>query len=430
MRVYFQSEPVTGVPVGAVDRDHGIIRGITVARIGPAKGHDALIDKEFLLQVVDSAAKRPKGIKARFGHPNMCSTALGTYLGRFKNYSYLGDAVKADLFLDESSKTAPSGNLYEYVLGMAETNPDMFGASLAFESTQFHEVSELENDKPVRKRFFRLKELRATDIVDEPAATDGLFSAESLPGLASRFLDENPQLAELIFSKPDRVIEFLNNYLNNNTMNFSDHVKSNFRKLFGLESSINLPEIPEHPSDDVLSIPSDESGAGPPASIVANPPEAPPALAVNPDVDTALDQPFVLIDSMFENFLSIAPLPSVVKLDDGSYQLKGEAPEDDCILNAGGKLVLILATLTERQDKLNESRAEVTQLKSEIETLTGQIQELTDKLAAKPTLPNSVSDPGVEVSTSAGQPADETGKIILQNIPQDLKFKVKNASKK
>ncbi len=102
---------------------------------------------------------------------------------------------------------------------MAEKNPDMFGASIVFEIGESVFLKEKLDGKKVEKEYFRLKELRATDIVDEPAATDGLFSANTFPGIATQFLDENPEILELMFTKPDSVNEFLSNYLTNSKMN-------------------------------------------------------------------------------------------------------------------------------------------------------------------------------------------------------------------
>ncbi|MEI8049651.1 MAG: hypothetical protein WCI92_19925, partial [Bacteroidota bacterium] len=133
MHRYFSTPPIFSAPVTSIDRERGIIQGVTICQVGPAKGHNGFIDKAFLLQIVEDASTKSAGIKARFGHPNMCSQALGTYLGRFKNYSYSGNLVKADLCLDDTAKSTPSGDLYSYILDMAEKNPDMFGASIVFE---------------------------------------------------------------------------------------------------------------------------------------------------------------------------------------------------------------------------------------------------------------------------------------------------------
>ena len=255
MRKYFSTPPIFSAPVSKVDRDIGLIQGITIARVGPAKGHFGFIDRTFLLQIVENAATKTAGVKARFGHPNMCSSAIGTYLGRFKNYSYSGDQVKADLFLDSTAKSTPNGDLFAYVLDMAETNPDMFGASIAFETADSEIIEEEADGKKIKKEYFRLKELRATDIVDEPAATDGLFSADSFPAISTQFLDENPQVLEIIFSKPDSVIEFLSNYLNNTDMNISEKIKQNFSAFL---SAFSI-QPPEHSEQSTQQQPDDKT---------------------------------------------------------------------------------------------------------------------------------------------------------------------------
>ncbi len=237
MHRYFSTPPIFSAPVASIDRDNGIIRGVTIAQVGPAKGHDGFIDKTFLLQLVDTATSKPAGIKARFGHPNMCTTALGTYLGRFKNYSYASNKVNADLYLDDTSRSTPNGDLFTYVLDMAEKNPDMFGASIVFEIAESVFLKEEKDGKKVDKEYFRLKDLRATDIVDEPAATDGLFSENTFPGIATQFLDENPEIMDLIFSKPDSVVEFLSNYITNSKMILSDKIKQNFASFLAAFST-------------------------------------------------------------------------------------------------------------------------------------------------------------------------------------------------
>ena len=63
---------------------------------------------------------------------------------------------------------------------------------------------------------------KKSPIVDEPAATGGLFSSDTFPAIATRFLDENPEILDILTSKPDSVIEFLSNYMTNSNMTFSD----------------------------------------------------------------------------------------------------------------------------------------------------------------------------------------------------------------
>jgi hypothetical protein len=366
MRRYFSSQPVYNAPVAAIDRECGVIRGVTVAKAGLAKGHEAWLDRTFLLQIVDQANTRPQGIKARFGHPNMCSTALGTYLGRFHNYSYAGDKVMADLHLDETAKNTPNGNLHEYILDMAEKNPDMFGASIAFESSDFEAGEEEVDGKKEKRNYFRLKDLRATDIVDEPAATDGLFSAETMPGMLSRFLDENPDLAEFIYTKPENVIEFLTNYLNNNAMNFSDTIRDKFLALFSGKPTPPVPAIADG-----------SQPAQPLATAEAEPP-------VEPDKATSPAE--------------VVPPP------------------------LGGGQEEVLAT---RDAELQTLRRTLSEVEGQLASARDQIADLTDRLAARPSIPLNVTDPQVSANLHTADP-DDTGKQILASLPRDLKHKLKS----
>lgn len=371
MKRYFLSQPVYQAPAGLIDPVQGIIRGITVARVGLARGHNGRIDRTFLLQLVETASTRTQGIKARFGHPNMCSTALGTYLGRFHNYAYHADRVTADLHLDPAAKTSPHGNLFDYVIKMAQSNPDMFGASIVFESADF-ELSEEEIDgKKTEVNNFRLKELRATDIVDDPAATDGLFSSESLPAQATQWLDQNPDLTELIFSKPENLIEFLHNYLNHNPMNFSETIKSHFRKIFSLEQ----PEPQSHPQPEPQSQP----------------------------------QPF------FSRFLQSFPQLGITQNEAGEYIFSDGESEPHTL----------------QPEEITETLfTAIESLQEELQNAQQQITQLSDKLAAKPTLPKQVSDP--QVSAHLQDPEkDQTGKQMLQSIPPELRYRLRhlNANK-
>ena len=384
MKQYYLSSPIFNVLVNQIDRENGIIKGVTVAQVGPARGHGGEIDKTFLLQLVDQANQNTAGIKARFGHPNMCSTALGTYLGRFHNYSFNGSAVTADLHLDNSSKTTPNGNLFDYVLGMAETNPDMFGASIAFESNAF-ETAEIESEG-IKKtvNYFRLKELRATDIVDDPAATSGLFSADTLPGQATAFLDQNPELTELIFSKPESVIEFLESYLKNNlNMKLSDKIIENFKQIFSTKPVTEALEVP--PVTEVLEVPVTEAL------------EVTEVLEVTP-VTEALE---VQVSEV---------APSLLETAFNKLQTLGVISETEIPTELETKTALVIEAFEQTLSKLLDAEK--------------QISMLNAKLSAKPTIPTNVTDPQVSVNLS-NPDKDETGKQILASIPQDLRYKLR-----
>ena len=384
MNRYLSTPPVFSAPVGQIDRENGIIQGVTIAKTGMAKGHEAYIDRDFLLQLVDNATAKPAGIKARFGHPNMCSTALGSYLGRFKNYAYAGDSVKADLYLDDTSKNSPSGDLYTYVLDMAANNPDMFGASIHFEPDESLFLKERIEGKTIEREYFRLKELRATDIVDDPAATDGLFSATTFPGLASQFLDENPEILSLIFSKPGSVLEFFQNYINNTKMKFPDSIKQNF------------------------------------ASFLA-------AFSTKPEPDQALEADENL-DNLYASFC--ASFPETFSLDAAKTHLeKADAITEyllsfnDKLMIAGSKLLEITAAFDTLNAEHQELLATADTNMHELADANTRIEELTAQLKARPSIPLNVTDP--LLSTGPEPVPDETGKEILKAMPKDLKRKLK-----
>jgi hypothetical protein len=188
------------------------------------------IDSQFAADTATQGAAIKAGLKARFGHPNMCSTALGTFLGRWKNFRVDGDAVRADLYLSNSAKETPHGDLYSYVLDLAADDPDMFGTSIVFTIGGYKLADgtpiDSEFDVPEgEKVFVELGALHACDAVDEPAANDGLFSrfsGETIAGQVTEFFDLNPQMVkalaendaivDAIVERGDMFREFLSKY--------------------------------------------------------------------------------------------------------------------------------------------------------------------------------------------------------------------------
>lgn len=386
MHRYFSTPPLFSAPVDSIDRDNGIIHGVTIARVGPAKGHNGFIDRTFLLQIVDNAATRTAGIKARFGHPNMCSQALGTYLGRFMNYSYSGDQVKADLHLDDTAKSTPSGDLYSYVLDMAEKNPDMFGASIVFEIGESVFLEDEVDGEKVDKEYFRLKELRATDIVDEPAATDGLFSANTFPAIATQFLDENPEIIDLIFSKPDSVVEFLSNYITNSKMNLSEKIKQNFA-AFLASFSVQVAE----------------------------------PIETGPVEDKTLNTLFDAVSASYpESFTATEGFTSLQKAEALTAFFSSVNDKLQSSLDTEQRLMSEAEALNTKHQALIESFDSKV---AELDAANTRIQDLTEQLGARPSIPLNVTDPAL--SLSINQEKDETGKEILAALPKDLKRKLK-----
>jgi len=203
-----------------IDRENNVIYGYSVISTGEAMGHGVMIDETTLEQVNDLGNTAKKGLKSRFGHPNMSHSAFGTFLGRSKDFRIDGDRVLADLYIDETAFNSPKGNLGKYVLDLAESDPDAFGASVVIEMEEEYLIDE----KGERKKdeegnpllpFARVKTLYASDIVDEPATGDSLFEffSDSVKPSA-----EVTQFLTDFLKQPgagEKVTSFLNKYVEN-----------------------------------------------------------------------------------------------------------------------------------------------------------------------------------------------------------------------
>ena len=182
----FRSDISRGISEGksGVDRENGIIRGFAVVTKGEAKGHGIEIDDVALDQVVEFGNQSSIGIKSRFGHPTMSSEALGTFLGRAKNFQRDGEVDRADLHIDKSAYNTPNGNLADYIMSLAESDPDSFGSSIVFEGKRKEQLEEdgtRKKNKETGEELFplvRFTKLLGVDAVDNPAANKGMFGTQ------------------------------------------------------------------------------------------------------------------------------------------------------------------------------------------------------------------------------------------------------------
>jgi hypothetical protein len=296
-------------PSGRIDHEAGIIEGVKVCTEGDAKGHGVSLDAEFIETVVRFGNERKQGLKARFGHPNMCSTALGTFLGRHKNFrtetTTRDDGSKAftavaDLFLSNEAKDTPNGNLHDYVLGLAKNEPDMFGTSIVFTPGRYYRKTTkgqkvyhqwATNDKGerlisesgeamfrwvddngkevdpakveiVERDYVECGALHACDCVDDPAANDGLFSRfsqETIAGQITEFLDlhpevwgaiqANPSIVEALARYGDKVDGFMERYRAYREQNGKGHTMANERTNSEQleDAGVKEPQAPETP---------------------------------------------------------------------------------------------------------------------------------------------------------------------------------------
>lgn len=187
----YRSLPVFASKSAKIEDD--VIKNIIIVQKGIDKVGDYMDDK-FIRDIIKLGNAKTNGVKARFGHPNVCKDALGTFIGRYKNFRKIDGHAAADLHLDKVAMKSPDGDLYNYIKEMALKNPDVFGNSIVFmaESEDF----ELDGQRCCK---LSIQSFEASDLVDSPAATDELFrSTDELGIQLTRFLDDNPSVFELL----------------------------------------------------------------------------------------------------------------------------------------------------------------------------------------------------------------------------------------
>jgi hypothetical protein len=251
---FFKSLPVFSGSEIKIDRENSIIRGVQIAKFGRNK-NKSFFDEKFIEDLVKKGNEQKQGVKSRFGHPNMCATSFGTFIGRYKNFRQgeIGaggpTAVFADLHIDPITKqTEVEGKgikMYDYIFQMAENNPDMFGNSIHIDSDIDRRVIDEE-----MQDVHTLTSFIASDLVDDPAATDGLFSnGTDLGVLVTSFLDENPGIFSSIQANPsiiddffDRYRHYLSNYKKSN-MNIFKKIADKFSSKFDVEKTTATGDV-------------------------------------------------------------------------------------------------------------------------------------------------------------------------------------------
>ena len=227
---WFKSEPLAlTIDRENIDRDAGIIRNVIMAQAGPAKGHGVWLEESFIDQLVayDQKHFSTNGLKARFGHPAMSDTTMGTQMGYFRNFRKEGTAAVADLHLLEAADKSPSKpGMREWMLSMAEEATDFVMSSIVFNPSGGYQYSpetgervDFEGNTPPFERERVFVDFDATkgaahyytDLVESGAATDKLFSTQfNRDKFAVRvveFLEENDDVLQFIRSNFERIIQ-------------------------------------------------------------------------------------------------------------------------------------------------------------------------------------------------------------------------------
>jgi hypothetical protein len=188
------------------DQSHGLIKGVAVMTKGKVKDDRAwTIDDTTLDQIVLAGnSQSSAGVKSRFGHPPLFADGIGTFLGRMKDFYRDGDVARADLYINKAAHDAPKGDLANYVMDLAESDPESFGTSAVLGEFSLEEKGK--GLPPV----LRIKSLVGVDVVDDPAANDGMFSilSESDPEMSEVF---NKVLDKIV--KNPEALEYVMNFL-------------------------------------------------------------------------------------------------------------------------------------------------------------------------------------------------------------------------
>jgi hypothetical protein len=164
-----------------VDREAGILRGVSVITEGEAKGHGMIVDGVTLEQVKACAETYVDGLRVKMDH----YTGIDAMVGVLRDFQIDGLQLRADLHLIKSHDD------FEKILEMAETMPGSFGLSISFSgesedvevpSDDSEEVEPNSGELPEGGveivRAARCMEIYSADIVDQPAANpSGLFQA-------------------------------------------------------------------------------------------------------------------------------------------------------------------------------------------------------------------------------------------------------------
>jgi hypothetical protein len=193
------------------------------------------IDHQTLQQVAE-LGEQSGSIKVRFTHPTMCSDGLGRALGRVNNFRVANDQVIGDLHFFESAHATPEGDLAEYVMMLVDEDSTAAGLSIVFEAdleeqdqfvSQYAEAGKFASPDTNNVKNYthvRLANLRAADVVDEPAANPtGMFHRDDLrkqvSGILSYSLGLSTHKPRTIFGiDPDRASAFVQKWMSENNV--------------------------------------------------------------------------------------------------------------------------------------------------------------------------------------------------------------------
>lgn len=236
----FRSDPtLISLAAGNIDLEAGILRDVVMVEEGDAMGHMVSLEAEFINDLVayDLRVYGEEGVKSRYTHP--MGDGMGLQLGYYKNIRTRkkGGKMQAigDYHLLQSAKLSPHGNLYDFVLSMAQEAPNFMMASIEFRPGRYYQkekgglkkyvweyqktkdqsgeeyVRWVSSDPKLGKVYVEFGdkgEHYYTDMVEAGAATKSLFHIAPTPTDAPASEPQKPkikmsrkELLELLFGK-------------------------------------------------------------------------------------------------------------------------------------------------------------------------------------------------------------------------------------
>lgn len=223
---YFKSSPKNTTAL-KIDRENGYLRDVVLCEVGEASGHGVHLDQNFINDVAKQGNEKGK-VSARLGHPNMCNSAMGKQIGYYEKFSVRGEQAIADFKVLKAAKNSPDGgNVYDWIFDMAEERPEHIMNSIVFRDGGAFQIDDegnevdLEEDEEWwgyktkfddREVFIRLGSLEKSDLVEDGAATESLFSKglnnHLFAATADQFLEENPELLKYLQKNPASIFEY------------------------------------------------------------------------------------------------------------------------------------------------------------------------------------------------------------------------------
>jgi hypothetical protein len=205
----------TGAENLSVDHENKVVKGFTVAQLGPFKtAGRGEFDERSLRSIVRLMKADPAGLPSYFGHAKQGETPhqLGKLLGRAKNPRIedvpvvrngertTTKAVLADLHLNPTAfEGNPNGNIGGYVMGLAASDPGAFGSSLVVDAAKEHRLQRgravLDENGNALPPLWRPLKLACIDVVGEGEAVDGFLPSRLSTEQASEFLSADPEAA-------------------------------------------------------------------------------------------------------------------------------------------------------------------------------------------------------------------------------------------